>query len=88
MKLIHTGLGICLECRKPLQEKTCPACDGKRNRRQLLISKRLCTRGKGSGKVYQLSDQNSHNEDDLREIKKSRIDIWIRSNGQSAIIKN
>jgi hypothetical protein len=75
---------FCPTCKKPLQATTCLACGGKCYHRQLLISKRSCTGCKGSGKEYNCSDQFSHYEDELRDIKQRRIDEWIRSYGQSA----
>ena len=78
--------GFCAKCRKPLQATTCLACGGKRYHRQLLISKRPCTRCNGSGKQYRCYDRLSHNENELRAIKQRRVDEWIRSYGQSALI--
>jgi hypothetical protein len=75
---------FCPKCRKPLQATTCVACGGNCYPRQLLISKRPCTRCKGTGKEYQCSDQFSHDKDELRDRKQRRVDEWIRSYGQSA----
>jgi hypothetical protein len=76
---------ICLKCSKPLQATTCLACGGKRYHRQLLISKRPCSRCMGTGKEYQCADQRSHHEDELRVMKQRMVDDYIRSYGQSAM---
>jgi hypothetical protein len=84
MKRRRKHKGFCPKCRKPLQATTCSDCGGKCYHRQLLISKRSCTRCKGTGKEYHCSDQLSHNEDELRARKQQGVDEWIRSYGQSA----